>query len=54
MFGSRAVATGTVGPVSTGPLFEATTTFLPIHEFGGAPSKPVGSHTPTVDRARDR
>ena len=26
----RAVATGTVGPVSTGPLFEATTTFLPI------------------------
>ena len=26
----RAIATGTVGPVSTGPLFEATTTFLPI------------------------
>jgi len=30
MFGSRAVATSTVGPVSTGPLFEATITFLPI------------------------
>ena len=26
----RAVATGTVGTVSTGPLFEATTKFLPI------------------------
>jgi len=26
----RAVATGTVGTVSTRPLFEATTTFLPI------------------------
>ena len=43
-----------VGPVSTGPLFEATTTFLPIfmHEFGGTPSRPVGSHAATVDRAR--
>ena len=27
---TRAVATGTVGLVSTGPFFEATTTFLPI------------------------
>ena len=26
----RAVATSMVGPVSTGPLFEATTIFLPI------------------------
>ena len=25
-----------------------------IHEFGGAPSRPIGSHAATVDRARDR
>jgi len=25
-----------------------------IHKFGGAPSRPVGSHMATVDRARDQ
>ena len=25
-----------------------------IHEFGGAPSRPVGSHVATVDRVRDQ
>ena len=39
------VANSTVGPVSTGPLFEATTTFAAnIHQFGGVPSRPVSSH----------
>jgi len=48
------VATSTVGPVSTGPLFKATTTFAAnIHQLGGVPSRPVSSHMATVDRARD-
>ena len=39
-----------VGPVSTGPLFEATTTFSAnIHEFGSVPGRSVGSHKATVD-----
>jgi len=48
------VATSTVGPVSTGPLFEATTTFAAnIHQLGSVPGRPVSSHMATVDRARD-
>ena len=45
-----------VGPVSTIPLFEATTSYISanIHEFGGAPGTPIGSHMATVDRARDQ
>ena len=50
----RAVATSVVNPVSTGPLFEATTTFAAnIHQFGGVPGRLVSSHIATVDRARD-
>ena len=49
----RAVATSRVGPVSTGPLFEATTTFLPIFtNFSDELGRPVGSHMAIVDRAR--
>ena len=48
------VATSTVAPVSTGPLFEATTTFSDnIHQFGGVPGRLVSNHMATVDRARD-
>jgi len=52
MWNGRAVATSMVGPVSTGPLFEATTTFLPIniHKFRHVPSRPVYGHMATVDR----
>ena len=48
------VATSTVGPVSTGPLFEATTSFAAnIHQFGSVPGRPVRSHMVSADRARD-
>ena len=36
----RAVATGKVGPVTTGPLFEAATTFLPV--FTNSAARPAG------------
>ena len=48
----KAVATSTVGLVSTGPLFETTPTFLPI--FSNLVAHPADrlacSHTATVDR----
>jgi len=45
---TRAIITSCVGRVLTQPLFKASTTFLHanIHEFGSAPSRPVGSHAP--------
>ena len=46
----RAVATGMVGSVSTRPLFEANNHISDnIHDFSGAPSRPVGRDTATVD-----
>ena len=41
-----------VSLVSTGPLFEATTTFLP--KFTNSVAHLAGSHVATVDRARDQ
>ena len=38
--------------ISTGPLFEATTSFAAnIHQFGGVPGRPVNSHVATVDKS---
>jgi len=51
----RVVATGMVGSVSIRPHLEANNHIsADIHEFGGVPSRLVGSHAATVDRARYR